>query len=280
MKEGTDRNTADFAEVKLLLKALQPPTTAAAVPPPPTCGFSAQTSMNTGFTTQPVSTGNYTTYAPPTSGIVFTTAPLVNPTAPPSATYTSFSGLRFDSQGFSIPPWETYGNYHQRPPVSNEGSFRNFSDVSGALSIEKGLKESDIKSFVEEVIVNRKLWSTGVQVTMTGSHVFVCSHSSRDKMCGYCEPILIKKFKEEAELRGLENVSVTAFSNVGGHKYAGNLIIYSVRDAKVSGHWFGYVTPSDVPELLDNHIGKGEIIDRSGGAKWAFLLSRKLRRSR
>ncbi|KAM0028610.1 putative thioredoxin-like ferredoxin [Helianthus debilis subsp. tardiflorus] len=25
---------------------------------------------------------------------------------------------------------------------------------------------------------------------------------------------------------------------------------------------FGYVTPSDVPELLDNHIVKGEIIDR------------------
>ncbi|KAJ0548229.1 putative thioredoxin-like ferredoxin, Thioredoxin-like superfamily [Helianthus annuus] len=25
---------------------------------------------------------------------------------------------------------------------------------------------------------------------------------------------------------------------------------------------YGYVTPSDVPELLDNHIVKGEIIDR------------------
>ncbi|KAJ0752723.1 putative thioredoxin-like ferredoxin, Thioredoxin-like superfamily [Helianthus annuus] len=44
---------------------------------------------------------------------------------------------------------------------------------------------------------------------MTGSHVFVCSHSSRDKRCGFCGPILIKKFKEEAELRGLDNVSVT-----------------------------------------------------------------------
>ncbi|PWA43586.1 sucrase/ferredoxin-like family protein [Artemisia annua] len=126
----------------------------------------------------------------------------------------------------------------------------------------RGLKESDIKSFVEEVIVNRKPWSAGIQETMTGSHVFVCSHSSRDKRCGYCGPILIKKFKEEAELRGLENVSVTACSHVGGHKYAGNLIIYSVRDTKVSGHWYGYVTPNDVPELLDNHIGKGEIIDR------------------
>nr|GEX02607.1 aspartic proteinase A1 [Tanacetum cinerariifolium] len=117
---------------------------------------------------------------------------------------------------------------------------------------------------MEEVIVNRKLWSIGVQETMTGSHVFVCSHSSRDKRCGYCGPILIKKFKEEAELRGLENVFVIACSHVDSH----NLSCFCVP---------GYVTPSDVPELLDNHIGKGEIIDRSGGAKWAFLVSRKLR---
>ncbi|XP_076885134.1 altered inheritance of mitochondria protein 32-like [Bidens hawaiensis] len=126
----------------------------------------------------------------------------------------------------------------------------------------RGLKEPDINSFVDEVIVNRKLWSAGVQETMMGTHVFVCAHSSRDKRCGFCGPILISKFKEEIELRGLDKVSVTACSHVGGHKYAGNLIICNVRDNKVCGHWYGYVTPSDVPELLDNHIGKGEIIDR------------------
>ncbi|KAI3665984.1 hypothetical protein L6452_44622 [Arctium lappa] len=126
----------------------------------------------------------------------------------------------------------------------------------------RGLKESDITSFVDEVIVRVKPWSTGVQETMTGSHVFVCAHNNRDRRCGVCGPILIKKFKEEAELRGLENVSVSACSHVGGHKYAGNLIIYSVQDEKVCGHWYGYVTPNDVPALLDQHIGKGEIIER------------------
>ncbi|GJW07072.1 retrovirus-related pol polyprotein from transposon TNT 1-94 [Tanacetum coccineum] len=116
MKEAIDMNKS--------------PTTAV-VPPPPTRGFFTQTSPNTGFATQPLLTGGYTTYAPPSSGIVIPTAPLVNPTAPPSAAYTSFSGLRFDWQGFLIPLWETYGNYNQIPPVSNEGSFQNFSDVSG-----------------------------------------------------------------------------------------------------------------------------------------------------
>ncbi|GKE51493.1 hypothetical protein Tco_1486649 [Tanacetum coccineum] len=115
MKEAIDKNAVNFAEVKLLLKAFQPPTTTA-IPPPPTCGFSAQTSP--GLATQPMLTGSYTVYAPPTSRTVFPTAPLVNPTAPPSTTYTSFLRLYFDSQGFPIPPWETYNNYHQRPPFA------------------------------------------------------------------------------------------------------------------------------------------------------------------
>nr|GEY89425.1 hypothetical protein [Tanacetum cinerariifolium] len=107
MKKVIDRNTTEFAELKLLLKASQPPTTDA-VPPPPNCGF-------------------------PTA-IVFPTTPLVNPTAPPSAAYTSFSGLRFDSQGFRIPPWETYGNYHQdHSLVSRDTGGNNGGDVYQGL---------------------------------------------------------------------------------------------------------------------------------------------------
>ncbi|GJS62845.1 ty3-gypsy retrotransposon protein [Tanacetum coccineum] len=101
MKEAIDRNAVDFAET------------------------------SPGFATQPMLTGSYTAYVPPTSGIVFPTAPLVNPTTPPLTAYTSFLRLRFDSQGFPIPPWETYDNYHQRPPPSHEGSlYEQFLNIS------------------------------------------------------------------------------------------------------------------------------------------------------
>ncbi|KAM2367207.1 hypothetical protein ACFXTH_044923 [Malus domestica] len=128
----------------------------------------------------------------------------------------------------------------------------------------RGLKESDVDSFVDDVLVNEKPWASGVQEALTGSHVFVCTHGSRDKRCGVCGPVLIYKFKEEAELRGLTNqVFVTACSPIGGHKYAGNLIVYSPgSDGSITGHWYGYVTLEDVLELLDQHIGKGEIIER------------------
>ncbi|XP_023735171.1 altered inheritance of mitochondria protein 32 [Lactuca sativa] len=128
----------------------------------------------------------------------------------------------------------------------------------------RGLEESNVDSFVEEVIVNGKPWASGTPEVVTGSYVFVCAHSSRDKRCGVCGPALIEKFNEEIEVRALKDqVFVSACSHVGGHKYAGNLIIYSsVEDGKVSGHWYGYVTPNDVAELLDQHIKKGEIIER------------------
>jgi (2Fe-2S) ferredoxin len=56
---------------------------------------------------------------------------------------------------------------------------------------------------------------------------------------------------------------VSPCSHVDGHKYVGNLIIYGPNaDGEVTGHWYGYVTPDDVPILLDQHIGKREIVDR------------------
>ncbi|KAM2583716.1 hypothetical protein TB2_044791 [Malus domestica] len=126
----------------------------------------------------------------------------------------------------------------------------------------RGLKESDVGSFVDDVLVNHKPWASGVQESLTGSHVFVCAHGSREEWNRDSACVLINKFKEEAELRGLTNqIFVAACFHTGGHN--GNLIIYSPgSDGSITGHWYGYVTPDDVPELLDEHIGKGEIIER------------------
>ncbi|XP_034684123.1 actin patches distal protein 1-like [Vitis riparia] len=123
----------------------------------------------------------------------------------------------------------------------------------------KSLKDSDVDSFVDNVMVNGKPWVSGTQEGLTGSHIFECAHGSRDNRCGVCGPVLIQKLKEEIDLRGLgDQVFVTPYSHVGGPKYAGNLIIYSRNpEGKIMGHRYGYVSPNDVPELLVQHIGKG-----------------------
>ncbi|CAB4281848.1 unnamed protein product [Prunus armeniaca] len=125
------------------------------------------------------------------------------------------------------------------------------------------LTHFDVDTFVEEVLVKDGEWLPGTPETLKGSYVFVCSHGSRDRRCGVCGPPLITRFREEIELHGLQGkVSVSPCSHIGEHKYAGNVIIFGPNfNRKVTGHWYGYVAPEDVPVLLEQHIGKGEILD-------------------
>lgn len=125
------------------------------------------------------------------------------------------------------------------------------------------LTHFDVDTFVEEVLVKDGEWRPGTPETLKVSYVFVCSHGSRDRRCGVCGPALISRFKDEIEFYGLQSkVSVSPCSHIGGHKYAGNVIIFrSNLNGEVTGHWYGYVTPEDVPVLLEQHVVKGEIVD-------------------
>ncbi|XP_065862707.1 uncharacterized protein [Euphorbia lathyris] len=125
------------------------------------------------------------------------------------------------------------------------------------------LTHFDVDTFVEEVLVKDGEWLPGTPEALKGSYVFVCSHGSRDRRCGVCGPAIVTKFKEEIESHGLQGkVSVSPCSHIGGHKYAGNVIIFgSSIDGVIRGHWYGYVTPEDILALLENHIEKGEIVD-------------------
>uniref|UniRef100_A0A7N1A9T2 Sucrase/ferredoxin-like family protein n=1 Tax=Kalanchoe fedtschenkoi TaxID=63787 RepID=A0A7N1A9T2_KALFE len=125
------------------------------------------------------------------------------------------------------------------------------------------LTHFDVDTFVEEVLVKESVWLPGTPEKLSGSYVFVCSHGTRDRRCGVCGPVLITRFKEEIESRGLQGkLFVRPCSHIGGHKYAGNVIIFgSSIGGEVTGHWYGYVAPEDVPVLLEQHILKGEIVD-------------------
>ncbi|KAI3764479.1 hypothetical protein L2E82_14488 [Cichorium intybus] len=131
---------------------------------------------------------------------------------------------------------ETLPSFFRRLSWSPDGSFLLVPAVLSLGTLSRGgchlgLEESNINSFVEEVLVNGKPWSSGTQEV----------ENSGDKRCGVCGPALIEKFNQEIEPRGLKDqVFVSPCSDAGGHKYAGNLIIYiAVEYGKVSGHWYG-----------------------------------------
>lgn len=80
------------------------------------------------------------------------------------------------------------------------------------------------------------------------SCIMVCAHKQRDKRCGIAGPLLAKEFNKQCAERHLNDVAIVEVSHTGGHKYAGNIIVYP------SGHWYGRVTTCHVSSLLDLHF--------------------------
>ena len=108
-----------------------------------------------------------------------------------------------------------------------------------SITLYRGLVVSDIEGFVEDVFVNEKDWSVATPEKLEGSYIFVCAHTNRDMRCGICGPILIETFQKEISKQALEkSIFVKSCSHVGGHKYAGNVIIFSPdASGEISGHW-------------------------------------------
>lgn len=153
----------------------------------------------------------------------------------------------------------TIADGHDEPEKTN-GDILLFPEMMKY----KGISESDVESFVDEVLIKGQVWALGEPTPLEGSYIFICAHGSRDKRCGVCGPPLRERFNNEISKRGLsEQVFVNYCSHIGGHKYAGNVIVFRRElGGAVTGHWFGYVTPDDVPEILEKHIGEGKVIDR------------------
>ncbi|KAF3922650.1 hypothetical protein ABW21_db0201931 [Orbilia brochopaga] len=59
--------------------------------------------------------------------------------------------------------------------------------------------------------------------------ILTCSHGSRDHRCGILGPAIIKAFAEALEKQDSEHkveAILGEISHIGGHKYAGNVIIH------------------------------------------------------
>ncbi|KAJ1822538.1 hypothetical protein LPJ56_000706 [Coemansia sp. RSA 2599] len=65
-------------------------------------------------------------------------------------------------------------------------------------------------------------------------HIFVCTHGSRDYLCGAHGGKLLEELRSLIDKRGLtRHVAAWSTSHIGGHKYAANAIVYP------RGDWYG-----------------------------------------
>lgn len=84
------------------------------------------------------------------------------------------------------------------------------------------------------------------------AQIFVCAHAARDKRCGVIGPALIEILRNELAQSGPagERVALRACSHVGGHKYAGNMLVFS----RGEGHWYGYVDARAAARIVRQHV--------------------------
>lgn len=125
--------------------------------------------------------------------------------------------------------------------------------------------------------------------------VLICGHGGRDVRCGVMGPLLKGEFEEKLEREGLDvrrgpvdagvmndtariagsveeskkTARVGLISHIGGHKFAGNVIVYLPPGLKsngkahpLAGHgiWYGRIEPNHVEGIIKETILGGKVV--------------------
>ncbi|KAH7125594.1 Sucrase/ferredoxin-like-domain-containing protein [Dendryphion nanum] len=99
--------------------------------------------------------------------------------------------------------------------------------------------------------------------------ILICSHNTRDTRCGVLGPLLATEF-ESVLARTDIDAQVGMISHIGGHKFAGNVIVYippGWRDEDGSesgvagmGIWYGRVGVENVEGLVRETLQRGRVV--------------------
>ncbi|PVI03902.1 hypothetical protein DM02DRAFT_640304 [Periconia macrospinosa] len=110
--------------------------------------------------------------------------------------------------------------------------------------------------------------------------ILICGHNARDARCGVLGPLLRARFEDVCRDKGVEGVRVATVSHIGGHKFAGNVILYipaswnpnpliSTTTTAAShgtprgngrGIWYGRVGLNEVEGVVEETLIKGRVI--------------------
>jgi hypothetical protein len=168
---------------------------------------------------------------------------------------------------------------------STDPSFTNF--VEGALLPTKLHPQTDsLSPSAKAHLIRKPELASKLDITdITNIHILICGHNSRDTRCGILGPILQQEF--ENKLRSskfkpkqpssasvdhtrddettMTESEVSQISHIGGHKFAGNVIIYvppMLKGHPLAGRgvWYGRVEPKHVEGIVKKTIEEGVVI--------------------
>ncbi|KAF7586388.1 hypothetical protein BBP40_008954 [Aspergillus hancockii] len=114
--------------------------------------------------------------------------------------------------------------------------------------------------------------------------ILICGHGGRDKRCGVMAPVLENEFHRVLHAKGFASAGndgnpidspghahVGLISHIGGHKYAGNVIVYlppgmTMKESSTShplagkGIWYGRIEPKHVQGVVEETILGGKVV--------------------
>ncbi|KAI9685526.1 MAG: hypothetical protein M1822_004384 [Bathelium mastoideum] len=113
--------------------------------------------------------------------------------------------------------------------------------------------------------------------------ILICGHGGRDERCGILGPLLRDEFLNQLPRQGVKirtepiraeesstagadmSARVGLISHIGGHKFAGNVIIYTPpsmvnHELAGSGIWYGRIEPQHVEGLVKETVIGGRVI--------------------
>ncbi|KAL4926497.1 Sucrase/ferredoxin-like-domain-containing protein [Aspergillus undulatus] len=115
--------------------------------------------------------------------------------------------------------------------------------------------------------------------------ILICGHGGRDMRCGVMAPVLEEEFRRVLESKGISTpggadggdidrpgrAHIGLISHIGGHKYAGNVIVYIPKSMKYGdssashplagkGIWYGRIEPRHVEGVVEETILGGKVL--------------------
>jgi (2Fe-2S) ferredoxin len=160
--------------------------------------------------------------------------------------------------------------------------FPSFTFVSGIPDTAKG-HESFIRTFLLPESLSALFEpASAFQISrVTHPIILICSHGTRDARCGVLGPLLAAEFRRQLAQAGIVPTdeashesgsavaSVGMVSHVGGHKWAGNVIVYLPPEGVGMGKnalagkgvWYGRVEPRHVEGIVRETVLGGKLIE-------------------
>lgn len=127
-----------------------------------------------------------------------------------------------------------FHDYYLSPPITSPVS--NPFDTTSSNSSQKTTASIIDSSIFQETKLRHPLY-------------MACGHGSRDERCGKSAPYILREFETICN----PNERLAYVSHIGGHAYAGNVIIYP------ENIWYGRVSPEKVQGIYNSYHNK-EII--------------------